>query len=746
MEHRAWDIDRGCFPRVTVRDMVAAGFFVLIGLLATRTRTAAQTSPDSVVRSSNPVPSRYWRFGAIAALGLSSHDVTLDIYQDAPGCGQFDGSVNGSSFARLFVETPLLPSLGLAVTAGAIYQHRSVGFAETFSTISRHPDGRIDEIVTQQRLDASIAGFGPFAGLMWEPAPNLRFGLAPAFLFMNASDVRQYEEIVSPFGAVFTETGDYQRPVDRRGELVFSRHEVDLSMWAGATFPVGRHLRIMPEIGANILLTSLEETIPWRATTAYFGVGLAWHHATKREPADVSDPVAMIPPDPPVGIEPDAPVQERDTLAARVDTAASSAKPAGSFWVDITAVGVDQRNKEYPDPIIEIREAPWSQSIPLIPYIFFDSGSVAVPARYTLFEDREAADAFNPDSLVSSTPISIHRQLLNVLGYRLRLRPEVAVTIVGTTSGEEALRPGERERLAAGRGETVRRYFADIWGIDERRISIVAGKPTNPSSEETADGRAENRRAEFLFDGESLARPVVVERLARIASPPAIKFYPKLYKDSNATVSVAGWHITVVQGEKELLRIDGAKDDSLTFERKYWSLGEMRVNRDLTPIRYRLEVRDASGQVAIAENSFTVLERTTRIADERMADPEPDANLEIKEFLLAGFAYNSAELRPSHIAEIHEIARVADRGSWVEVTGFTDRVGDASRNQELAMERAAGVADTLRAIRDRLSLPGIPISAVRGLGGAGEGIYDNNYPEGRIFSRMVRVTVNRRPR
>jgi len=73
-------------------------------------------------------------------------------------------------------------------------------------------------------------------------------------------------------------------------------------------------------------------------------------------------------------------------------------------------------------------------------------------------------------------------------------------------------------------------------------------------------------------------------------------------------------------------------------------------------------------------------------------------------------------------------------------------VGDASRNYELAMERAQVVVDTLGAVRSRLSLPEIPIAAVRGLGRAGEGIFDNNFPEGRIFSRMVRVTVNRRPR
>lgn len=766
MENRVRNIDRGCFPTGAVRRMASHGFFVpiivpfLLAFLCVTPAAAQRDSSDSLSsRSDNPA--RFYRFGALVALGLSAHDVSLPVYQSSPDCGVFSSQANTLYLARLFFETPLVRSLNIALTAGGVAQSRPVAFAETFSTVSRHPDGRVDRIVTQHRLDASITGYGAFAGLLWEPGPNIRFGVAPAFLFFGADDVRQYEEIVSPFGAVFTETNDYQRPIDRGEALSFSPHGVDLSFWAGATFSLGRHLRLMPEIGASLLLTSLEESTPWKTTTGYFGFGLAWHQQGEPDESLPAGPVVAAAPDrgdgqtagkegrtedsPAVPDKPPEPVangegeKEEGTEEGRTtDTLVPGAKAPSGFWVEISAVGVDRANREYPDPVIEIREAPWSQSIPLIPYIFFDAGSPRIPSRYILFDDPAQADRFTTDSLIGPTPISLHHHLLNVLGQRLRARPEVAVTIVGTVSGDEGNSPEERNRLATARGEAVRRYFRDIWGIDERRIVVTPGKPTNPSSEETADGRAENRRAEFLFDGESLARPVVVERLARIASPPAIKFYPRLYKDSSATLVVADWHITVAQGEKELLRIEGAKNDSLTFERKYWSLGEMRINRDLTPIRYRLEVQAANGERAVAENSFIVQERTTRLPEERT-----DLDLEITEYLLAGFAYNSAELRPVHIAEIHEIARVADPGAWVDVTGFTDRVGDASRNYELAMERAQVVVDTLSGIRNRLSLPEIPIAAVRGLGGAGEGIYDNNFPEGRIFSRMVRVTVNR---
>ena len=400
------------------------------------------------------------------------------------------------------------------------------------------------------------------------------------------------------------------------------------------------------------------------------------------------------------------------------------------LYASIDVFGVDDAGNTYPDPVIEIREAPWSRSIPLIRHLFFDSGSSAIPSRYRQLKNREQTHQFNFDSLVSVTPISLHHQLLNVLGQRLRSRPEVSVTIVGTSTEDEKAQAA----LPIERAKSVQAYLTDVWGIDRRRMNVTSGTPTNPSSEETEDGRSENRRVEFVFDGESLLRPVVVERLASVASPPEIRFHTNV----DDTLSVADWNITVQQGGKVLLRFDQTTTSEEAADIKPWPLSDLRINRDLTPIHYRFEVTDVHGQKGVDEGSFRVLERVTRTSEK-----EIEAKLEVKEYLLSGFTYNTAELQQGHKSEIYEIARTAEEGAWIEITGFTDRVGDDQRNRELALERARKVEEALQDVRTRLSLPELSITNVKGSSESSTEAFDNNLPEGRIFSRMVRITVNR---
>ncbi|MGE3800024.1 MAG: OmpA family protein [Candidatus Kapaibacterium sp.] len=675
-----------------------------------------------------------WRVGAAGQFGLTSHNTTLDIYYGSPGCGEFTNQISGITALKLFGEIPLLRSPSISFTGGVTLQNRPVNFVEGFSHPARYANGAAGEVITQQRLDVSMSGIGISGGLLWEPFTDLRLGASPSLLFLSTSDLRQYEEIVTPLGAVFTETNDFQRPVNRGRELEFNNMGFEFSIWGGLRLPLGKQLSVLPEVGVSLLTTSLEKTYQWRTTTFHASIGIAWEKWGNKEEM-IFDPPLLADDHNQVDTVALSVVDSSDVVAEIPDdTSEVETPPLPFLQASIKAVGVDDEGNEYPEPIIEIREAPWSRSIPLIPYLFFEKGKATIPERYVRFQTSGEAEKFHVVSLPVITTVALHHQLLNILGDRLRSRPEVSVTIVGTLSKEE----GERDSsLGLRRAEAVQQYLKDVWEIDSRRVRIAVGDPSNPSSEETEEGRGENRRAEFVFDGESLLRPVVVERLASVASPPAIKFYPKAIADS----TLVDWNITVYQGEKQLLyldstsSLDGTSDVSDT---KYWPLGELRVNRDLTPIIYRLEVTDNTGQTAFAEDSFRVREHVTRTPEE-----EAEGDLQVKEYLLVGFGYNKAELRQEHRSEIYEIARAVEDGGWIEVTGFTDRVGDAEYNRELALQRARNVEKTLQEVRRRLSLPELLITNVRGSSEASDDVFDNNLPEGRIFSRMVRVTVNR---
>jgi outer membrane protein OmpA-like peptidoglycan-associated protein len=77
--------------------------------------------------------------------------------------------------------------------------------------------------------------------------------------------------------------------------------------------------------------------------------------------------------------------------------------------------------------------------------------------------------------------------------------------------------------------------------------------------------------------------------------------------------------------------------------------------------------------------------------------------------------------------------RITER-STVRVDGFTDRTGEAEFNRKLSLQRALGVAQALGFTAEQHK------TNVMGYGSSLE-LYNNDLPEGRFYSRTVRVIV-----
>lgn len=682
---------------------------LLISLFAGATLSAQDQSHHS--------DSIDWRLGVTFLLGPSTHSIDLDIYQGSSGCGTFTEGIVIRPEVRFYFERPLFEAVGIPVDlyTALSWQDRSIALSERFSAPGRTRSGEDRTIVTRHRYEASIVGLGALLGLVAEPIPGIRLGAATSLHFVADGESRQYEEIVSPLGATFTETELTRRPVDRNGELIYRSFVPGLSLSGGIRVPISLDFGLQPEIGVDFDLLPIEESYAWRTTTYRLGISIFREKINRSDQPDqaIAPPTIAVkePTTPPAPNFPDDTVVLVDTKVPYLEAR-------------IVAFGIDSTGKKYPEPIIEITEAPTTETIPLIPYIFFDSGSALIPERYHLFEDRVSTSDFRLDSIVDLHPMLVHHHLLNIIGDRLRQRPDVSMTIVGTLSRDE-ISPD----LARARADSLRAYFVEVWEINPRRLRVTAGEAQNRSSEGTPEGRAENRRAEFRFDGEALLSPVMIERLARIASPPAITFEKEVYADTTLSSLV----VLVMQGEKELLRFVEGESASGPSSR-FWPLSDLRVNRDLTPIRYRFEVTDVTGQVAVDEGEFRVLERVTR---------SDEVQIEINEYLLAGFVYNSAALSPAHISAIYEIAREAGESAWIEIAGFTDEVGAEQTNRRLALDRAENVAARLRMARQELGFDSAVDIVISGSGASDASEFNNDLPEGRIFSRMVRVTIHR---
>lgn len=674
-------------------------------LLCGALNAAAQPAEPELHQSSVGDSSlRRFRFGMATGPQYLLYD-PLDVYRTGNGCGTFIGDV-ARIFGRLYLETPADSLEQFWLTSSLVVRDLSASMDATpVAYPVRKPGGGETEVVKQDQMEMSLLSVGAQIGLLWEVAPNWRLGAAPAIAWLSSSGQQQTERIVEPLGFVFSETNGNIRPVEGN-RVDVNPFQFDFSVWGSARFPIGEHFALQPEFGLTLPLTSYSRDVQWNSIALTASIGITYELLVKRE----------IPPSFPP-LEPELPQPPQPPISTDTTPYLSAT---------ITARGINAEGKEYENPIIEVEEALWSESIPILPYVFFDSGSATIPERYQLISDQNAASAFSTDSLIGVTALSLHQQLLNVIGQRLQQNPGVNLSIVGTRSADETINP---DQLSRQRALAVRQYLLTVWGIDSARIAYTASpRPASPSNEETAEGRQENRRAELVFSDEALNAPVVIRRMTRVATPPAVFFYPEFVSDS----SIAEWTITVRQGSKILLRFDGDTATGMMQQRKLWSLSDLRLTRDFTPILYHLTARDITGQVAEAEGEFRVTERRKNREERRT---------EVREFNIVGFNFNQAELLPRHYSQLQEIARQIGPGAQIQIDGYTDLIGDPDRNSRLATQRADNVRDALNGMIVRGNAPRpVSIASIGHL--PAEHPYDDTLPEGRMLSRMVRLTVS----
>ncbi|HEX2612363.1 MAG TPA: outer membrane beta-barrel protein, partial [Fibrobacteria bacterium] len=153
------------------------------------------------------------------------------------------------------------------------------------------------------------------------------------------------------------------------------------------------------------------------------------------------------------------------------------------------------------------------ETFPLRNYVYFDRQEVDFAARYVRLTPQEAA-AFREETLQAQNPsratgrnvrqMVVYRNILNVLGDRLRRYPNASITLRGLYSKEAAQDPGQ----GMTRAEAVKRYLTATFGIESRRIAVEAAEeprlPLGRTPEELDMLRAEGRRVEILTQSPEL--------------------------------------------------------------------------------------------------------------------------------------------------------------------------------------------------------------------------------------------------
>lgn len=373
------------------------------------------------------------------------------------------------------------------------------------------------------------------------------------------------------------------------------------------------------------------------------------------------------------------------------------------------------------------------ETFPLRDYVYFDTTSPEIPARYTALSPAEAA-AFREESLQDGMPaepkgrsrrqLAVYHHLLNILGDRLRRNPGATLTLTaltGPSAGDAA--------LARARAEAVKRYLAATFGLDPSRLATdVRAEPPLPlgrPAEDLERLRAESRRVEI-----GSRSPEMLVQVGEGFMLKPVEIRGELEPSDSVIFSAPGasalseWRLDIADSRGATRRfgpftgeraaLSGTLLLGAAGEESYVATLQGRA-RDGAPVR-----REA--RFALRRRGDGV-HRTARYA------------------IL--FDIDQARAVSSYEKFLRETVTPQIKDStWVFVRGRTDLVGEASYNLRLSRDRAEGVR---RVLEDEARARGGRASVAYKPTWSGEdpaqAPFGNALPEERNYNRTVIIDI-----
>jgi|GEM_PF-2143554 len=539
-------------------------------------------------------------------------------------------------------------------------------------------------IVTRQSVLFTLRSIRTALELEIALGGGILFRAGPSCSIPIAGSSRERDVVVSPSNATFLDKTQQREVPEGTGDLGAIGVRLGMGAVLAWRLPLGNHLFLEPMVGADMGLTPVQPS--WTPLVLRGGIGLG-HAAAPWSP-------------------PPAPIAE---MMPATEPAPAGATPFMAIpRIDLLSDGGP----------IRLRRQIVARYVPLLPVIFFDKDSAAIPSRYGGIHPGVAMN-FDEGRLPGNAE-EAHRQVLDVIGKRLSEHPRARLTVTGATSIDESNRPV----LARRRADAVAAYLIDRWGIDRRRITIASrSEPAVPSNSEHPEGRQENRRVEIVASQEELERPVQIRSVEPTIEPNEVAFITGVSSQS----PIERWRIDITAGDGgPVRRIEGAGSPEGIMR---WELSQADRERMLSggDLFYRMSVYDGAGQSAETVPRLLPLQLDTTISIASAAG-RPDNSAE---FLLLRFEYDRSELTRRGGRDIASVLERIGPGSAVSIIGYTDSTGEIGHNRELALERARRVAAM------------IPAGVKADYRGASpdEAPYGSGSPEGRFLSRTVRIII-----
>jgi hypothetical protein len=371
------------------------------------------------------------------------------------------------------------------------------------------------------------------------------------------------------------------------------------------------------------------------------------------------------------------------------------------------------------------------QTSVLHPVIPFEKHVASIPSRYVLIS-QERAPSYVTDRLARPTPVELVYDILNVVGYRMRVHGAEQLVVRGSAA------PDEAPVLALARAEAVAQYLRSTWGIAPARLRIEAGAPSAAGTP-TQPGRTG-----------SLGHPddlCAVEFIASASSPLLAPWHsawdvedftitpvfldPAIVSDSD----IASWRISIAQADREIATFTSEREAM----QEHIDVSVLVRERDgaLPPLSVTFEVTDRSGRTITACDTLEIVSAGDAVFGS--SELLPPRSRTVETWVVDGSDLTLSQRGRRNRAHVRDIVTGMSTGDAISIAPLLEGgAGAALATAQQRRERAQHVASVLL-IEAGDRKPNIHLAGGRYTYAAPSG----DLPELGFLTALVVVTIER---
>lgn len=673
------------------------------------------------------IPDTVRQFGIYAGYNLNDHNPDFAKLPGIPNCckGFTNGTGTGFS-AGFFIETPLPYSLfaGLRATGTSL----DGWLKEKEHTFIRDGNNIIDGIF-EHNLKANIitVGFEPY--IRFNPFLGFSVYFGGRLAFPLVKKFEQWEQIVEPADrGVFVDTQSRIRN-KYSGDIPKAKPiQTDLHFGISFDFPMNKHksLILAPFASYHIGMSDVADSVKWTINSLRLGLAIKYlpikiekpkeFHPLQEHRTIYKIDTILVENEKVLRTKFLFGLERKDTIVnrtkekiitteiiSRTDTIFKKPKPVAKISINTGTIHLETQFV--------------TQAFPLLPILFFELNSSEITDFYHKIDN---PNEFNFDSL-PTRPLELNKEVLNIIGYRLKQKPNSKVTIIGYADSTTEKADCE---LARRRASSVKDYLVNVWKIDPARVQVQTGKgrcyPRNRTITQNDSGFAENRRVLISSNDPEIMQPISKKRFLEILDfqPKVLEFDPKKSK----LYGIKNWNLEVISNNSPTLSYNGEGNPIIIKEEVQEKLLNILKQNQTLDVVFKLT--DSEGNVSIDKKQIQVVNDTNEI--------------EIQRLSLILFDVSSSEIPPITKKEIKNFLSVNSELTQARIIGYSDILGDRDFNYSLSQKRAEKTLELVKSIDQN-----IEIIEIKGVGSSKlpPGINSYSTPAERFLSRTVYIEL-----